>query len=189
MADVGRLVSMLVMAGAGWWIPPPRPLRRTVRHPDWQACHAVAAGARRQNPGWPRVPCGASSGTPSCAACSLSNLITGSIVARISSSSQHRLWMAVAQILRGRKSGLAEIVRNELLPAAAGLERAPRRRVHRRGNVAFQHDVLLDDAGIGDRNRRQQGLGIGMIGRREDLVRLPCSTMWPRYMTTTRSAM
>ena len=33
-------------------------------------------------------PCGASSGTPSCAACSTSNLITGSILASTSSSSR-----------------------------------------------------------------------------------------------------
>ena len=78
--------------------------------------------------------------------------------------------MAVAEIADRRHLRFAQLVRHQLLVAAAGLERAAGRRVHRRRDVAFQHDVLLDHAGVGDRDRRQQRLGIGMIGRREDLV-------------------
>ena len=48
-------------------------------------------------------------------------------------------------------------------------ERAALRRVQHAGQVALEHDLPLGDLWIRDRDRRQQGLGVGVVGRVEDL--------------------
>ena len=62
----------------------------------------------------------------------LSKLITGSIVASTSSASQHRLLCPSPSSLERRHLLLAQLVRHQVLVAAARLERAAGRRVHRR---------------------------------------------------------
>ena len=57
--------------------------------------------------------------------------------------------------------------------AAARLERAALGRRERGWNLAFENDVALLHRRVGDRNRREQRLGIGMERRREDLRRRP----------------
>ena len=95
--------------------------------------------------------------------------ITGCIASKTSRERwQRTLWPGRAR--ERREHGLAEVARHLVLARAAGLEGAAGRRVHRRGDVALEHDVRLLDAGVGDRDGREQRLGVGVVGRLEDLV-------------------
>src|SRR5205085_9992823 len=55
------------------------------------------------------------------------------------------------------------------LAVAPGMEGAAFGWVERARQLAFEHDPALPHAGIGHRHRRQERLGVGMIGRREHL--------------------
>ena len=57
------------------------------------------------------------------------------------------------------------------VPRTAGREAASPRGIESGRHFAFEPDTLLDDVGVGDRHCRQQGLGVGMIGRHEDALR------------------
>ena len=80
--------------------------------------------------------------------------------------------MAVASVGQGRALLRALLSR----VAASGAERAARRHVQRAGNVAFQDDSLgtLGDLGIRNRNRRKQGLRVGVDGAVIELIRVRC---------------
>ena len=98
--------------------------------------------------------------------------------------------MAGAKIMHRRDLALTEIVSDLILEQASCLERAAGRRLQSRGDFALQHDMFFLDPRVGDGNRRQQRLGIGVIGRRENLIGgALLDDIWPRYITTTRSAM
>jgi len=55
------------------------------------------------------------------------------------------------------------------LAMASSVEWTPLGRIERAWQLALEHDAALPHAGIGDRNRREQGFGIGMIRWGEDL--------------------
>ena len=55
--------------------------------------------------------------------------------------------------------------------------------------IAFQHDAALARARIGARHGGEQRLRVRVLRRRVDCRFGPISTMRPRYITATRSAM
>jgi hypothetical protein len=57
----------------------------------------------------------------------------------------HFTWWPASSVTIGGTSVSQRLARHVLFPAAPRLERAAGRRVHRRGDIALQHDVLLLD--------------------------------------------
>ena len=70
--------------------------------------------------------------------------------------------MARRQLAQQRRLGLAQRLRAR----AARVEVAAAGRVDRAGHVAFEHDALARHRRVGDRHRRQQRLGVGMLAAR-----------------------
>ena len=91
---------------------------------------------------------------------------------------QHRL-VDVERMVAGRKVAVAVVDERWLdlaadvgRVAAARVESAARRRVDRRGHVALEHDplALLGEVGVGDRDGREQRLGVGHDRSRVELL-------------------
>jgi hypothetical protein len=89
----------------------------------------------------------------------------------------------------GLQLGLLHVAQPLLRDRAAGVEVAARRRADRARHVALQHDALALDRRVGDRHRRQQGLGVGVQRVAVQVLAGAISTMRPRYITATRSLM
>ena len=74
--------------------------------------------------------------------------------------------------------------------AAAG-KAAAGAQVHGAGDAAVEHDALAAglQLGVGQRDGREHGLGIGVEGMPKISSLVVSSTMLPRYMTPMRSEM
>ena len=128
--------------------------------PVWRACaQDLAAMAER----WRRFS----------ASCAAASVMTGSISASTCGARWHLMkWPSRSSTIGGSSV-------SQRLPGTRCFQRQrvwngqPGGGEIGGGNLALQQDALFLDRGVGDRHRRQQRLGIGMIGRREHVIGSP----------------
>src|SRR5579875_3048788 len=75
--------------------------------------------------------------------------------------------MSLARVLHGRRLAITDIAQ---LPRTAAGKAATLRQVDRARGFAAESDALLRDGGVGDGNRGEQRLGIGVVGWIEDCL-------------------